>query len=121
MDGSMHRVLIADDDPDAAQSLAMLLELDGHRSVFATDGATALQLFEQVHPDVVLLDIGMPGCSGHDVARQIRALPSDKPVLLIAVTGWARDSDKARAYAAGFDHHLAKPIDYDVLTKLLTA
>jgi CheY-like chemotaxis protein len=116
---SVRHVLIADDDPDSAQSLAILLELDGHRSTCATDGATALQLFEQTKPDVVLLDIAMPGCSGHEVARHIRMLASEKPVLLIAVTGWVRESDKARSYAAGFDHHLPKPFDYDVLAALL--
>jgi CheY-like chemotaxis protein len=121
MQASVRHVLVADDDADAAQSLAILLELDGHHSTFATDGATALELFEQIAPDVVLLDIGMPRCSGHDVARRIRALAKDKRVLLIAVTGWVRDSDKARSYAAGFDHHLSKPVDYDVLAKLLSA
>lgn len=119
MQASARHILVADDDPDAAESLAILLELDGYRSSYATDGATALQLFEQTHPDVVLLDIGMPRCSGHDVARRIRALAAEKRVLLIAVTGWARDSDRARSYAAGFDHHLSKPVDYDELASLL--
>jgi len=119
MQASARHILVADDDPDAAESLAILLELDGHHSIYATDGATALQLFEQTKPDVVLLDIGMPRCSGHDVARRIRALAAEKRVLLIAVTGWARDSDRARSYAAGFDHHLSKPVDYDVLASLL--
>jgi CheY-like chemotaxis protein len=112
-------VLVADDDPDAVQTMAILLELDGHHCTFATDGATVLRLFEQLRPDVLLLDIGMPRCSGYEVARGIRALATDKPVLLIAVTGWVRESDKARAYDAGFDHHLPKPVDYDLLAALL--
>jgi DNA-binding response OmpR family regulator len=113
------RILIADDDRDIAESFAVLLELDGHECVVASDGEVAFRLFEQMEPDVVLLDIAMPRSSGHDVARRIRSLARERPVLLIAVTGWARESDKARSFAAGFDHHFSKPVDYAELAALL--
>jgi DNA-binding response OmpR family regulator len=115
------RVLIADDDPDVADSFALLLELDGHECASATDGESAYRLFKQIRPDVVLLDIAMPGWSGHDVARNIRALVPGRQALLIAVTGWARESDKARSYAAGFDYHFVKPVEYGELASLLRA
>jgi CheY-like chemotaxis protein len=119
METNALRVLIADDNRDIAESFAVLLELDGHQCTYATDGTTAFRLFEQIRPDVVLLDIAMPGWSGHDVARNIRALIPDQRVLLIAVTGWARESDKARSYAAGFDYHFTKPVEYEQLAELL--
>jgi two-component system CheB/CheR fusion protein len=113
------RVLIADDDTDVAESFAVLLRLEGHDCTFTDDAHTALRLFDELKPDVVLLDIGMPGCNGLEMARRIRASANEANVLLIAVTGWAREADRLRSHEAGFDHHLIKPVDYDCLVELL--
>jgi len=112
------RILLADDNRDAAESLAVILRLEGHEVELAHDGVAALDAFASRRPDVALLDIGMPKANGYDVARQMRAKGGEQ-VLLIAITGWAQDSDKARSRAAGFDHHLTKPIEPDTLIQLL--
>jgi PAS domain S-box-containing protein len=112
------RILLADDNRDAAESLAILLRLEGHEVELAHDGQAALQCFAERRPDVALLDIGMPKANGYEVARQIRAA-AGAGIVLIAVTGWAQDSDKARSRAAGFDHHLTKPIEPEALIGLL--
>jgi signal transduction histidine kinase len=113
------RILLADDNRDAAESLAIILRLEGHEVSLAHDGGTALQLFEAIRPDVALLDIGMPRDNGYDVARRIRATPRGDSVLLIALTGWAQDADKERARQAGFDHHLTKPVEPERVIELL--
>jgi signal transduction histidine kinase/CheY-like chemotaxis protein len=113
------RILLADDNRDAAESLAIILRLEGHEVELAHDGVAALRAFAQHRPDVALLDIGMPKSSGYEVARQIRADPDGERVLLIAITGWAQDSDKAQSRAAGFDHHLTKPVEPEMLIELL--
>jgi CheY-like chemotaxis protein len=114
-------VLIADDNFDAAESLAMLIDGDGHRVMTAHDGEAAVQMFAERKPDVALLDIGMPKLDGYEVARRIRAMPQGGSALLIAVTGWGQAGDRTRSAEAGFDHHLTKPVDYDVLAKLISA
>lgn len=113
------RILLADDNRDAAESLAIILQLEGHEVMLAHDGVSALRSFSEHKPDVALLDIGMPKANGLDVARQIRATPDGRRVLLIAITGWAQDSDKEQSRAAGFDHHLTKPIEPEALIELL--
>jgi len=113
------RILLADDNRDAAESLAIILRLEGHEVELAHDGFAALDAFAARRPDVALLDIGMPRGSGYDVAREIRAKPGGSDVLLIAITGWAQDADKALSRAAGFDHHLTKPIEPETLIRLL--
>ncbi len=113
------RILLADDNRDAAESLAIILRLEGHEVELAHDGSSALRCFAARRPDVALLDIGMPKANGYEVARQIRAAPEGAGVLLIAITGWAQDSDKAESRAAGFDHHLTKPIEPETLMELL--
>jgi PAS domain S-box-containing protein len=113
------RILLADDNRDAAESLAILLRLEGHQVELAHDGQAALAKFAEQQPDVALLDIGMPMQNGYEVARQIRATPRGGEVMLIAVTGRAQDSDKAQSREAGFDHHLTKPIEPDSLISLL--
>ncbi len=115
----LRRILVADDNRDAGETLAMLLRLDGHDVHVAIDGLEALAMFGSVHPDVVILDIGMPGLSGHEVAKRIRDLNSERPVTLIAVTGWGQKADKDRAAASGFDHHFTKPVEPTVLSALL--
>ncbi len=113
------RILLADDNRDAAESLAILLRLEGHQVELVHDGQAALAKFAEQQPDVALLDIGMPKQNGYEVARQIRATSRGGEVMLIAVTGWAQDSDKAQSREAGFDHHLTKPIEPDSLISLL--
>jgi CheY-like chemotaxis protein len=112
-------VLIADDNRDAAESLAMLLRMDGHDVTVVHDGRDALAAFSAVQPEVALLDIGMPELNGYEVARQVRQGSLGRAVTLIAVTGWGQDKDKAQALAAGFNHHFTKPIEADHLRELL--
>ncbi len=113
------RVLVADDNQDAADSLGMILELAGHEVRVAHGGRQALQIAAEFHPDVVLLDIGMPDLNGYDTARALRAAPGGVNLELIALTGWGHPDDKARAAAAGFDRHLTKPVDPAELEALL--
>lgn len=110
-------ILIADDNRDAADSLAMLLRCEGHEVMVAGDGHAALEAFRGRRPHAVLLDIGMPRLNGFEVARHIRTI--DPAVLLVAITGWGQAGDRERSAAAGFDHHLTKPVDYDALASLL--
>ncbi|MFM0023527.1 hybrid sensor histidine kinase/response regulator [Paraburkholderia azotifigens] len=112
------RVLVVDDNIDAADSLAALLELSGHSVRTASDGQKAVQACEVASPDVVLLDIGLPGMDGYEVARRLRQMPGMSHLTLIAVTGYGQPDDVARAMDAGFDHHLVKPIEPDTLMRL---
>ena len=113
------RVLIVDDSEDGAESLAMLLEFGGHETHQAHDGLAALEAATRLRPDVVLLDIGLPGLNGYEVCRRIRQEPWGKQLLLVALTGWGQDEDRHRSREAGFDAHMVKPVDFDALLKLL--
>jgi len=113
------RILIADDNNDALESLATLLQLSGHEVYTATNGGTALQSAERHLPEVALLDIGMPMLDGYEVAKRIRAQPWGQRITLVALTGWGQDSDRRRSREAGFDSHLVKPLDLETLTDLL--
>jgi PAS domain S-box-containing protein len=113
------RVLIADDNRDGAESLAILLRVEGHDVSVVHDGAAALVALERLRPEVALLDIGMPGLNGYEVAQRVRESPTGRDILLVAITGWGQDSDKVRAIDAGFDHHFTKPIEPDRITALL--
>lgn len=112
-------VLIADDNKDAADSLAMLLRMEGHEVTVAYDGGQALSAIETLRPEVAVLDIGMPELDGYEVARKVRNSPASSSVTLVAVTGWGQALDKARATEAGFDHHFTKPIEVEVLARML--
>ena len=114
-------ILIADDNEDAADSLAMLLGLDHHEVHVANDGQSALTLAAQVRPQVALLDIGMPGLDGHEVARRLRREPWGADMLIVALTGWGQQEDQSRSRAAGFDHHYTKPVDPQALIDRLQA
>jgi CheY-like chemotaxis protein len=107
--GHARRVLVVDDNLDSAQSTAMLLGLAGHEVRVAHEGTGALEAAAQFRPEVVVLDIGLPGMSGYDVARHLRGRRESAHVLLIALTGYGRPEDAVRIKAAGFDHHLVKP------------
>jgi PAS domain S-box-containing protein len=104
-------VLLADDNLDAAETLAELLRMDGHTVHTANDGMSAAAMALKLKPDVLVLDIGMPGLNGYEVARQVRAQPWGREPLLIAATGWGREDDREKARTAGFDMHLTKPFD----------
>ncbi|MGH8218781.1 MAG: PAS domain-containing protein [Steroidobacteraceae bacterium] len=113
------RILVADDNQDAADSLAMLLRLAGHEVRVATSGRAALALASAFRPVAALLDIGMPELNGYEVARALRSEPWGQGMRLIALTGWGQEEDKRRARAAGFDHHLTKPVGFEHLEGLL--
>ncbi len=112
------RVLVVDDNADAADSLAMLLQVRGDEVRVAYDGEEALAAELDFHPEVVLLDIGMPKLSGYEVARRIRDARGPG-VLIVAITGWGQDEDRQRAREAGFDHHFTKPVDYAALLDVI--
>ena len=114
-------ILIADDNRDAADTLAMLLELEHHTVHVAHDGPGALALAAQVRPQVALLDIGMPGMNGYEVARRLRREPWGATMLIVALTGWGQQEDHILSQAAGFDHHHTKPVDPQVLIESLAA
>lgn len=114
-----HRILVVDDNRDAASSLALLLEITGNETHAAYDGAVALEAVETYRPDVVLLDIGLPTLNGYEVCRRIREQPWSKGMLLIALTGWGQGEDRRRSHEAGFDGHLVKPVEYGELISLL--
>jgi len=115
------RILVADDNQDSAESLALLLQMMGHEVRTELDGARAVETAQAFHPQVVLLDLGMPQLNGYEAARRIRALPGGDDVVLIAQTGWSQPEDRRRSQEAGFDHHVVKPIPSGSLEKLLTA
>jgi CheY-like chemotaxis protein len=118
---SGRRVLIVDDNKDAALSLSMLLKLQGHEVFVAHDGYEALKVAPIYRPDLVLLDIGMPGIDGYEVARRMRQITELKGAVLAALTGWGQLEDRRRTADAGFDHHLVKPVEPSVLDDLLAS
>jgi PAS domain S-box-containing protein len=118
--GSGLRVLIVDDNVDAAESLSVLLQIGGHAARIANDGYRALLLAQEFGPQIIFLDIGMPGMNGYDVARRLRQLPGMAHVTLVAVTGWGAENDRARAREAGFDQHLTKPAALSDVTAILS-
>ncbi len=118
---SSHRVLIVDDNRDAADSLCLLLRLEGHVVREAHDGPSAVALATEFKPELVFLDIGMPGLDGYQVAERLRSDPRTDPAYLVALTGYGSELDRARSRAAGFDHHLVKPADVGDLTSILAS
>jgi CheY-like chemotaxis protein/two-component sensor histidine kinase len=114
------RILVVDDNQDSAISMTLLLELQGHEVHVAHAGQTALNVASDKHPDVILLDIGMPGMNGYEVARHLRAQEAFDNTLLVAITGYGRASDLKQTESAGFDHHLVKPVDYEKLQAVLS-
>jgi PAS domain S-box-containing protein len=113
------RVLVVDDNQDAANALRLLLECDGHEVKTASDGIAGLALAREYKPDYLLLDIGLPRLSGYDVAASLRADPEMKPTTLVAITGYGQVHDRVRTAAAGFDYHLTKPVEFPALQRLL--
>jgi len=113
------RVLVVDDNVDSAESLSVVLALEGHKTKTAHDGPSALELARAFRPQVTLLDIGLPGMSGYEVARELRKQPGGRKAKLIALTGYGQEEDQRKSREAGFDHHLTKPVDYDALASLI--
>jgi two-component system CheB/CheR fusion protein len=114
-----HRVLVVDDNVDAAVSLGMLLKLAGQEVRVAYDGPAALRHAVDFRPELVLLDIGMPGMDGYEVCRRIRREGSLEGIMLVALTGWGQDEDRRRSHEAGFDRHIVKPVEPSALQRLL--
>jgi CheY-like chemotaxis protein len=119
--GQPKRVLLVEDNPDVCDSLRVILQLWGHQVEIAVNGDDGLKLARDLEPDLVVIDIGLPGLNGYEVARAIRqaATPWSKRVTLVALTGYGSDSDRQRALEAGFDSHLVKPVDPEVLAESL--
>jgi signal transduction histidine kinase len=115
------RLLLVDDNLDAVESLAMVLEMDGHSVRVASSGQAALRLAEESTPEVAVVDIGMPGMNGYEVARRLRSSSGGQHMVLIALTGWGQPEDQRQAYAAGFDHHCTKPADIEDLLEMIAA
>ncbi|MEO6193434.1 MAG: PAS domain S-box protein [Thermoanaerobaculia bacterium] len=115
------RVLVVDDNRDATETLELLLQLWGHEVQSALNGPEALALAVEFRPEIILLDIGLPGMSGYEVARQLRQLPGFRDVFIVAVTGYGQESDRLHSQEAGFGHHLVKPVQPEVLQELIAA
>ena len=113
------RILVVDDNEDAALSMGLLLEQDGHEVQYAYEGRSALDVAQVFEPEVALLDIGLPGLNGFEVAQQLRARPQTAGALLVALTGYGQSEDRQRTQAAGFDHHLVKPVEPQMLLALI--
>jgi CheY-like chemotaxis protein len=115
------RILIIEDNDDAREALHTLLELDGHRVEAAGDGRGGLELARDFEPDVVLLDIGLPGLDGYEVARALADHPARSRMRVVAITGYGQESDRDRAREAGFDAHLVKPVEVGRLRELVAS
>ncbi len=113
------RILVVDDNVDAAETLSMLLEHEGNETRIAHSGPEALALVAEMRPQIVLLDLGLPGLDGYEVARRLRADGSLVQPLIVAISGWGAEEDRRKAREAGFDQHLTKPVDHARLTELL--
>jgi CheY-like chemotaxis protein len=113
------RILVTDDNRDAANSLALLLRVSGHEVATAYNGIEAIEKADSYRPDVILLDIGLPGMNGYDVCRSIRQKSWGKDIRIVALTGWGQDQDRKNTHEAGFDHHLVKPVTANALSDVL--
>jgi CheY-like chemotaxis protein len=113
------RILVVDDNVDSASSLAALLSMTGNQTRMAHDGVEAVQAAEQFRPDLVLLDLGLPGLNGFEACRRIREQPWSRNTVMVALTGWGHEDYRRKSQAAGFDHHMVKPVDPAALMELL--
>ena len=118
---STRRVLVIDDDHDVADSLVMFLETFGATVRVAYGGAEGLDALEAFKPELVFLDLGMPGMDGYEVARRIRLLPDQQQITIVALTGWGQQEDRRLSSESGFDHHMLKPADIATLKTLFTS
>ena len=113
------QVLVVDDNVSSAETLALLIGLSGHTTQVVHSGMAALEAVEANPPDVILLDIGLPGMDGFEVARRLRRIDGNRQILLVAVTGYGHDEDRRKSLEAGFNHHLVKPLDLGQLESIL--
>jgi CheY-like chemotaxis protein/two-component sensor histidine kinase len=113
------KVLVVDDNVDSADSLAMLLEIMGHEVETANEGPQAVACAGRFQPDIAILDIGMPNMSGYEVAQRVRQQPWARNIVLVALTGWGQEDHRRRSADAGFDYHLTKPVDFEVLQRII--
>jgi CheY-like chemotaxis protein len=118
-EGRALRILVVDDNVDSADSLALLLSSYGHDVRAAYDGSSALEIAQSFRPEVALQDVSMPDMDGYEVARKLREFPHTRHAALIALSGFTQEEDARRARLAGFDHHLGKPVDFDLLHRVL--
>jgi CheY-like chemotaxis protein len=114
-------VLLVDDNPDSSEPLSLLLQAKGHETRIAVEGEAALGLADAFHPTCVVLDLGLPGIDGYEVARRLRERPYGAQLVLVALTGWAGKDVRTKAAEAGFDYHLVKPVDWEELEHIVTA
>jgi len=118
---SGRKIVVVDDNVDAAATVSTLLKLWGHEVKTVYNGPSALEMVRSFKPQLVLLDIGLPGMSGYEVARQLRSQPEFRELTIAALTGFGQSEDRQRSFEAGFDHHLTKPPDPNLLQALLSA
>jgi len=115
-----HRILVVDDNPDAGTAMGMILEMAGHTVHVVASADAALESIKRIEPGIAFLDLAMPGMDGYALARAVRSTSMGRDMALVAVSGWGQTEDKALAEAAGFDAHLTKPVDPDVIAELLS-
>jgi two-component system, chemotaxis family, CheB/CheR fusion protein len=116
---AQHRVLLVDDNPDSSEPLSLLLQTKGFETRISTDGEHALSTADEFLPDCVLLDLGLPGIDGYEVAKRLRSRPYGGDVVLVALTGWGGKDVRTRAADAGFDYHLVKPVNWEELERIV--
>ena len=119
LEGSNNRLLLVDDNLAGAQTMRMLLEMDGYEVCVAATGLEALEMYRALLPSIVLLDIGLPDIDGFQVARDIRCIETSHPIRLVAISGWGDEVSRARAFEAGFEHYLSKPVQLERLGELV--
>ncbi len=120
-EGAGRRLLIVDDNRDTATGLGRLLTRRGYEVHLAHHGPEALEIARRLAPAIILLDIGLPGMDGYEVAQRLRSEASGAKALIVAISGYGQEEDRTRSHAAGFDHHLVKPVDFEELRDILVA
>jgi CheY-like chemotaxis protein len=121
MPASGQRVLLVDDNVDSTEPLSLLLQAKGHDTRVAVEGEGAISVADDFHPNCVVLDLGLPGMDGYEVARRLRERPYGSAMVLVALTGWAGKEVRTKAAEAGFDYHLVKPVNWEELERIVTA
>jgi CheY-like chemotaxis protein len=115
----LRKILVVDDNRDSVESLAMLLKMLGHETYLAYDGLEAVQTAERIRPELILLDIGLPKLNGYEVCRKIREQEWSQATVIVALSGWGQEADRRKSEEAGFNHHMVKPLDYNLLMDVL--
>jgi CheY-like chemotaxis protein len=121
MPETRQRVLLVDDNADSTEPLSLLLQAKGYETRVAVEGAEAITIADEFEPNCVLLDLGLPGIDGYEVARRLRERPYGSQLKLVALTGWAGKEIRIKAAEAGFDYHLVKPVNWEELESIVTA